>query len=118
MRNWKTLSLRLKIATFIPFIIVMELIIFLPYQISRELNDIIIASVFLLVGLLFLISYYHENTYWLFRFVVKIGIFWGNISLVFAKYKAKNALYLGYGFGIAGGLSLLVLSIIFVIALR
>lgn len=116
MGNWTTLSLRLKIATFIPFIIGTELILSLLYQISTELNDIIIASVFLLAGILFLISYYHENTYWLFKFVVKIGIFWGNISLVFAKYKERNTLYLGYGFGIAGGLSLLVMVIIFILS--
>lgn len=116
MGDWKTLPLKLRFVTVIPLILGLELTLFFLFQISTELQDVIISSVFLLAGILFLISYYHENTYWLFKFVVKIGIFWGNISLVFAKYKEKNTLYLGYGFGIAGGLSLLIMVILFILA--
>lgn len=95
-----------RFVSLLPFV----LLIFEPidkmfFNHSSFYGDFFLSMFLFSIGILFVVSYFYEQEYWFFKFIVKLAIFWGNISIIFKKYQKKNSLLLGYGFGLAGLLS-------------
>ena len=105
MNHLVIMSFKVKIFSLIPIPII-GAILFNLLSNDKLTKEITVCVNFMLVGMLFVASYKYNKISWIFSYVVALSVLWGKVTIICAKYKELNALYLGYGFSFAGLLSL------------